>query len=62
MAQETQITPEIALSNLLTVYKQARLTPDEHEIMKVSVQTLIEVVQRDNEAKAAQESKTPKKG
>lgn len=62
MAQETQITPEIALSNLLTVYKQARLTPDEHEIMKVSVQTLIEVIQRDSETKAAQESKTPKKG
>lgn len=52
MAQET-MTPEIALSNLLTVYKQSRLTPEEHDIMKVSIQTLIELIQKDKEGKAS---------
>jgi hypothetical protein len=61
MAQET-MTPEIALGNLLTVYKQSRLTPEEHDIMKVSVQTLIDLIQRDNQTKAAQEAKALKKG
>lgn len=56
------MTPEIALGNLLTVYKQSRLTPEEHDIMKVSVQTLIDLIQRDNQTKAAQEAKALKKG
>lgn len=57
-----QMTPETALSNLLTVYKQSRLTPEEHEIMKVSIQTLIDVIKRDNEMRAGNEAKTSKKG
>lgn len=63
MANE-QMTPETALSNLLTIYKQARLTPEEHDIMKVSIQTIIDVIERDNAAKTAQiETKTlSKKG
>ena len=45
--QETQqMTPETALSNLITVYKQSRLTPEEHEIMRMSIQTLIALIQR----------------
>jgi hypothetical protein len=55
MAQET-MTPEIALGNLITVYKQSRLTPEEHDIMKASIQTLIDLIQKDKEGKA------PKKG
>jgi len=55
MAQETQITPETALANLITVYKQARLTPDEHDIMRASIQTLIDLIQKEA-------TKTPKKG
>ena len=55
MSQETQITPETALANLITVYKQARLTPDEHDIMKGSIQTLVDLVQKEA-------GKTPKKG
>lgn len=45
--QETQqMTPETALSNLITIYKQSRLTPEEHEIMRISIQTLIALIQR----------------
>lgn len=61
MAQET-MTPEIALGNLITIYKQSRLTPEEHDIMKVSIQTLIDLINRDKEMKATQEAKTSKKG
>ena len=61
MSQET-MTPEIALGNLITVYKQSRLTPEEHDIMKVSIQTLIDLINRDKEMKATQEAKTSKKG
>jgi len=54
MSQEI-MTPETALANLITVYKQARLTPDEHDIMKVSIQTLIDLIHKEA-------AKTPKKG
>jgi hypothetical protein len=61
MSQET-MTPETALGNLITIYKQSRLTPEEHDIMKVSIQTLIDLINRDKEMKATQEAKTSKKG
>lgn len=61
MAQET-MTPETALGNLITIYKQSRLTPEEHDIMKLSIQTIIDLINRDKEMKATQEAKTSKKG
>jgi hypothetical protein len=42
------ITPQIALQNVLTLYKGARLTPDEHEAMKESLQVLANLI---NESK-----------
>lgn len=56
------MTPETALGNLLTIYKQSRLTPEEHDIMKLSIQTIIDLINRDKEMKATQEAKTSKKG
>jgi len=47
MSQETQITPEIALSNLVVIYKQTRLTPEEHDVMRVSIQVLLDLIQKD---------------
>ena len=61
MSQET-MTPETALGNLITIYKQSRLTPEEHDIMKLSIQTIIDLINRDKEMKATQEAKTSKKG
>ena len=61
MAQET-MTPETALANLVAVYKQVRLTSDEHEIIKESVQVIINLINRDSERKIASEAKIPKKG
>ena len=61
MAQE-KMTAETALSNLVAAYKQVRLTSDEHEIMKESVQVIIDLINRDSERKATSEAKTPKKG
>ena len=61
MTQET-MTPETALTNLVTIYKQSRVTPEEHEIVKTSIQVIIDLINRDKEMKATQESKTSKKG
>lgn len=61
MSQET-MTPETALGNLITIYKQSRLTPEEHDIMKLSIQTIIDLINRDKEMKVTQEAKTSKKG
>lgn len=44
--QQAQMSPETALSNLITVYKQSRLTPEEHEIMRLSIQVLIGLIQQ----------------
>ena len=56
------MTPETALANLVAVYKQVRLTSDEHEIIKESVQVIINLINRDSERKIASEAKIPKKG
>lgn len=51
MEQQQQLTPEVALGNLITVYKQARLTPDEHEILKASIEVLVNLI-KENQNKA----------
>lgn len=56
MNQQPTIDPNTALANVIAVYKQVRLTPEEHDIMKASLNVLYELVEKDK-----MQSKTAKK-
>jgi len=54
MNNQPTIEPNAALANVIAVYKQARLTPEEHEIVKASINVLLGLVEREqNRAKEA---------
>ena len=38
------ITPQVALENLVAIYKSARLTAEEHEVLKESVKVLYNLI------------------
>jgi|APGre2960657404_1045060.scaffolds.fasta_scaffold09128_4 hypothetical protein len=50
------ITPQVALENLVTVYKTARLTAEEHEVLKESVKVLYNLINQNGNSKGNSES------
>ena len=38
------ITPQVALENMVAVYKTARLTAEEHEVLKESIKVLYNLI------------------
>jgi hypothetical protein len=45
------ITPQVALENLVTVYKTARLTAEEHEVLKESIKVLYNLISENGNSK-----------
>ena len=50
------ITPQVALENLVTVYKTARLTAEEHEVLKESIKVLYNLINQSGNSKGNSES------
>jgi len=50
------ITPQIALENLVTIYKTARLTAEEHEVLKESVKVLNNLISQNGNSKGNSDS------
>lgn len=50
------ITPQVALENLVAVYKTARLTAEEHEVLKESVKVLYNLINQNGNSKGNSES------
>jgi hypothetical protein len=50
------ITPQVALENLVAIYKSARLTAEEHEVLKESVKVLYNLINQNGNSKGNSES------
>ena len=50
------ITPQVALDNLIAIYKSARLTAEEHEVLKESVKVLYNLINQNGNSKGNSES------
>lgn len=49
------ITPQVALENMVTVYKTARLTAEEHEVLKESIKVLYNLVSENGNSRGNSE-------
>lgn len=51
------ISPQTALSNLIVIYQNARVTPEEHEALKESIRVLTNLINEVTAQKANSEDK-----